>query len=262
VTVEKIISFMRTAMNIQDPEGTSSDTAYISMTDEEIESYLTVALSRDFPNVPSLDVLPNDALYPLTLLARKDLYFTLATIDAPLFDIGADNNNYLKRSQRFSHYMELIQQLDQEYQDYLDDGGAGGNTLTSYNAVLSRRHFTEYAYNNMEPPAPSLKVDSVGIDYADISWLPLVENFYMYRVYISDSTIVDPYVIGNHIMGGAKLVASIKDPHQSLCRVEGLLPNTTYHVAVSSIARNTLTGYSESTFTTLSEPDVDTGGED
>lgn len=67
-----------------------------------------------------MEYLPEDAVYPIVLLAKKELYYTLAVKEAPLYDIGADNNNYLKRSQRFDHYMKLIAQVDSEYDDWIE----------------------------------------------------------------------------------------------------------------------------------------------
>lgn len=255
MTVDQIVQYMRLAMRIQDPSGSSQDSAYLSMTDEEILLYLNVAMTRDFPEVPSLDTLPPENVYPLTLLARKDLYYTLATIDAPLFDIGADNNNYLKRSQRFDHYMKLIAQADKEYQDYLENGGAGGNTVSSYNVLLPSRYNTRYNYERGSIPAPVLYIQSVGEDYVEISWSVKMSRFYMYRVYVSESEIIDPYVIGSsscHVMSDAKLIATIKDIHQNKCRIEGLSPGTEYHIAVVAVEMSSLMGYREMTFTTNS----------
>ena len=242
---------MRLSLNIQDPDGIGQDSAYLSMTDEDIELYLTVSLTRDFPDVPSLEYLPNESIYPLTLLARKDLFYTLAVKDAPLYDIGADNNNYLKRSQRFDHYMKLIVQADKEYQDYLENGGAGGNTVSTFNVLLTGRYNTRYNYENGVTPAPVLYIKEVGSDSAEIEWKVSVSRFFRYKVYVSESEIVDLYAIGDHIKDSATLVEAIRDVHQNRCRLENLSPGKEYHVAIEVIDMSGLKGYAESTFTTL-----------
>lgn len=273
MNVEQIVSYMRLCVRIQDPDGAEIDSKYLSMTDEDILLYLNVALTRDFPTVPSLDTLPNADIYPLTLLARKDLYYTLATIEAPLYDLGADNNNYLKRSQRFDHYMKLIVQVDKEYQDYIENGGAGGNTLNAYNVILPNRYNTRYNRENGAIPCPILYLQNVGIDFVEVSWQVKMSRFYMYRVYVSESQIIDLYVVGNHVISDSTLVTTIRDIHQTGCRIEGLLPNTEYHVAVAAVEMSSLTGYNEVVFTTLSdepeeppekpeEPPTDNEGED
>lgn len=251
MTVEQIISYMRLSVRIQNPEGAENDSKYLSMSDDDILLYLNVALTRDFPTVPSLDTLPNADIYPLTLLAKKDLYYTLATIEAPLYDLGADNNNYLKRSQRFDHYMKLIVQTDKEYQDYLENGGAGGNTLSAYNVILPSRYNTRYNRENGATPCPILYVQEVGKDFVEVSWQVKMSRFYMYRVYISENQIVDMYVVGNHVLSDSSLVTTIRDIHQTKCRIEGLIPDTEYHVAVAAVEMSSLTGYSESVFKTL-----------
>lgn len=245
MTTEQLVKYLRLNIRIQDPDGSTQDKVYLSMTDEEILLYLQVAMSRDFSNVPSLDLLPTENIYPLTLLARKDLYFTLATAEAPLFDIGADNNNYLKRSQRFEHYMKLIAQADKEYQDYLDNGGAGSNTLSSYDVLLPNRYYTLYNYEKGVTPAPSLFAEKVSETSVDLMWRVKMSKFYMYRVYVSESPIVDLHLLGNHILSDSTLVTTIRDVHQTRCTVEGLEAGKTYHVAVAAVEKSLLTGYSE-----------------
>ena len=112
MTVPQIIQFLRLNVNVQNPDGSEGvDSAYLSMTDEDILLYLNVVLTRDFADIPSLEYLPAQNVYPLVLLAKKELYYALAVASANEYDLGADNNNYLKRSQRFEHYMKLIEQV-------------------------------------------------------------------------------------------------------------------------------------------------------
>lgn len=121
MTVEQMIQFLRLSVYVQDKDKVVTvDEQYLCMTDEDLLLYLNLALSRNFSDVPSLEYLPEDAVYPIILLAKKELYYTLAVKEAPLYDIGADNNNYLKRSQRFDHYMKLIAQVDSEYDDWIE----------------------------------------------------------------------------------------------------------------------------------------------
>lgn len=251
MTIPEIIKFLRVSMQVADPEGTEGDKSFLSLTDEELELYLKVSLSRNFPEVPLLELVPNEGIYPLVLLTRKDLYFTLATSTAPLYDIGADNNNYLKRSQRFKHYMELIGQVDKEYQDYLDNGGAGGFALNTYYAILPNRYNTRYNYEKGKIPKPVIILNEVEQTFVELSWKVQTSRFYRYRVYISTEPIVDLYnVEGKHISETANLVATIMDVHQTYCRIEDLEIGTKYFVAVEVIEKSTLTGYAETSFIT------------
>lgn len=256
MTVDQIIKYLRLNVQIQDPEDATQDPAYLSMADEDILLYLNVVLTRNFPKVLSLDTLPMEDVYPLILLSKKELYFALATKEAPQYDIGADNNNYLKRSQRFSNYMKMVAQCDAEYTDYLENGGAGANTLTSFDVLISDRYNTVRNYEKGVIPAPSLYIQGVTDTTAELSWTVKLSRFFAYKVYTSLNPIIDLYQTSKRaqIASDATLVVTIKDVHQSLCRLTGLLPSTSYHVAVAAIEMSSLTGYAEQIFTT-------TGGE-
>lgn len=259
MTVDQMVSYLRTNVSIQDPEGTVQDSAYLSMTDEDIILYMNVVLTRNYPGIPSLDYLPAEYIYPVILLSKKELYYALATKEAPLFDIGADNNNYLKRSQRFEHYMKLIAQVDKEYADYLENGGAGANTLTSFDVLLSDRYATKRNYEKGAIPALSLYVGSVTETSVEISWKAKLSRFKEYKVYISESPIVDLFDVSKPISAKAKEVVTIRNVHQTSCRIEGLLPNTDYYVALSATEMSSLTGYKQESFKTLEPVVVNVG---
>ena len=226
------------------------------MKDEDIELYLSVVLTRDFPRVPSLDLLPQEDVYPLVLLAKKELYYTLASKDAPLYDLTADNNNQIKRSQRFKHYMELIAAVDKEYNQYNEDGGAGTrNTLTSYDVLISDRYATRRNYEKGLVPALSLCVAGVTENTIELCWSVQLSRFENYKVYISTEQIYDEFSLGEPLSPQAKLVATILDVHHNKCRIEGLTPNTVYHIMVSATEKSSLVGRNEIIVSTL-------GGED
>lgn len=250
MTVAEITRYLRLNVNIQTSD--VQDTVYLSMTDEDIELYLSVVLTRDFPHVPSLDLIPNEDIYPVVLLAKKELYYTLASADAPLVDLTADNNNQIKRAQRFEHYMKLIAAVDVEYNQYNEDGGAGTrNTLTSYDVLISDRYATKRNYEKGSVPTLSLRVLDVTDTYVEIQWSVRMSRFNDYKVYVSTEQIVDEYRLTNHVSPTAQLVATIYDVHQNKCRIEGLEPNTIYHVMVSATEKSSLTGRAEVIVTTL-----------
>lgn len=261
MTVTEMIKYLRVNVSIQDPTGTTEkDKSYLSMTDEEIVLYMNVVLTRDFPEVPSLDYLPTEDIYPIILLSKKELYYALAVKEAPLFDIGADNNNYLKRSQRFEHYMKLIAQVDKEYSDYLENGGAGGNTLTSFDVLLSDRYATKRNYEKGVIPALTLYIKGVTESSVEIAWKVKIDRFQKYKVYVSTIPIVDLYNVSNPISKSSKMVVEITNVHQSLCRIEGLQHSTQYYVAVSATNMASITGYAQMSFNTLVPVVIKMGG--
>lgn len=240
----ELVRYLRQNVNIQNADVT--DTAYLSMKDEDIELYLSIALTRDFPHVPSLDLIPQEDIYPVVLLAKKELYYTLASADAPLYDLTADNNNQIKRSQRFEHYMKLIEAVDKEYNQYNEDGGAGTrNTLTSYDVLISDRFATRRNYEKGVVPTLSLRVTGVTDTTIELVWSVHLSRFHKYEVYISEEQIYDEYSIHEPVSPKAKLVATIRDIHQNRCRIEGLVPDTVYHIMVSAAEKSSLVGRAE-----------------
>ena len=258
MTVDQMVAYLRMNVSVQDPTGAVQDSAYLSMTDEELALYMEVALTRNYPEIPSLDYLPTEYIYPIILLSKKELYHALAIKEAPLYDIGADNNNYLKRSQRFEHYMKLIAQVDKEYEDYLENGGAGGNTLTSFDVLLSDRYATKRNYQKGVIPALTLYVSGVGETFVEIAWKVKLSRFKDYKVYISKSPIVDLLNVSEPVVKETE-VLTIRNVHQTSCRIEGLEPDTDYYVAVSATEMSSLTGYKQESFKTSAPVVVNVG---
>ena len=251
MTVDQMIAYLRLNVSIQYPTGSEQDSVYLSMTNEDLVLYMNIALTRNFPEIPSLDYLPTEYVYPVILLSKKELYYALATKDAPLFDLGADNNNYLKRSQRFDHYMKLIAQVDKEYKDYLEDGGAGANTLTSFDVLLSDRYATKRNYEKGVIPALALYLGAITETSVEISWVAKLSRFESYKVYISKSPIVDLFNVSGPLSKEAKEVVTLNNVHQTSCRIEGLDPDTDYYVAVSATEKSSLVNYKQVSFKTL-----------
>lgn len=267
MTKQEVIKYLRNSVNIQDPE-VVTDSAYISLSDEDIELYANIVLMRDFPDIPSLDYLTNEMVYPVVLLAKKEMYFALATISAPDYRISADGGGELDRQQRFEHYMALIEQIDKEYDKYTEDGGLGtNNTLTSYDVLLSNRYYTKRNYEKSAVPTLSVFIDSLDTDEVLLRWKTNISRFKEARIYVSSEQIYDSYKISTKgkttvdvgISPSAKLVATVKDPKHTKCRLEGLTPETLYHIAVSVIDISGVFNVTEIEVTTLSETVIDVG---
>lgn len=263
LTVEDMIKTLRNGVNIANPEGVE-DPVYSAMTDEDILLFIKMAVSRDYPEVEDLEDLPNGCEYGIILLAKIELYMKLAVAVADQFDMGADNNNYLKRSQRFSHYMKLADEARQEYENYVEDassGGLGSGGVQTYDTLLASRHYSVRNYNKGVLPKLKLKLGQVANDSVEFSWSVSQSDYFgTYKVYISESPIVDMFRDGSSlekkINEGAKLVKSTRDIRDCYHRIKGLKADTTYYIAVFSQERNGLFGYAEKSITTLS-PIVD-----
>lgn len=231
------------------------DKAYLDLTDEDIILYLRLCASRDY-QVETLGELPVGSEYPLVLLTQVELFKKLAVSTADWIDMGADNNNYLKRSQRFSHYMSLAEEARAQYNDYIATGGTGG--MQTFTTRLKGHHMSDRDYGLTPTPRVYLRIVNVYSDSVEIAWdVSNVSHFGRYKVYIGKGTIIDRFLEGSKVEDKvtdcAVLIKSTDDIRNNTHRISGLEPNTEYHVAVISIEKNTVWGMSEKTFVTPKE---------
>lgn len=259
LTVEELVKILRSSVNVQVPveegsEETINDPAYLTMTDDDITLFIKLGVSRAYPKVTDLAELPSGSEYPITLLAKIELYLKLAVIKADKVDMGVDNNNYIKQDQRFKHYMALVAEAREQYDSWLDNEGQG--EVSSYDVLLSNRHYTQRNFEKQVTPKVSLRIDQVTSDSVDFHWgVTNTSHFGRFKVYISKQPIVDMFKDGatydKKIDGEAKLLVSTQNIRNTYHRVSNLESGTTYYVAVISIERNQVFGYSEMSFTTL-----------
>lgn len=256
LTVQEIVEILRSSVNVQYEESGVTDSAYLTMTDEDLLLFVKLGCSRAYPEVSSLDDLEDGSEYPIVLLSKIELYTKLAVLKADKVDLTADNNNQLKQSQRFTHYMALVAEAREQYTSWLENEGQG--KVQSYDLLLSNRHHTRRNYELTPTPKVKLDFGTISNDSVEIGWsVSNTSRFGRYKVYLSTSPIVDMYKDGSKIEdkinSEATLVKSTNDIRDNHHRVSGLTPSTTYHVAVVSVERNSVFGYTEKTFTTLEE---------
>lgn len=269
LTVKDLVYLLRQSVNVSipttDDEGNpvvAVDNSYLSMTDEDLIRYIKLGVTRAFPSVTDLSDLPDGCEFALVLLAKIELYLSLAVLRAEKVDMGADNNNYLKQSQKFDHYMKLVDDAKGQYKDWLENEGAeilGLNIVSTYDVLLSSRHYTRRNYEHQAAPIVRVKVDEVTTDSVSFHWtVSQTSHFGRFKVYFSPENIVDPYADGavqadKSVSGDAVLVKSTSNIRDCYHKVSGLKPNTDYHIAVFSIERNQVFGVAEVLFTTLEE---------
>lgn len=255
LTINEFISILRSAVNVQNEKDGVVDSAYLNMTDEDIALFIKLGVSRAYPQVSSLEELPSGSEYPVILLAKIELYLKLATLKADKVDMGADNNNYLKQDQRFKHYMALVEELRKEYDSYLDNEGQG--VVSTYDVLLSNRHYTHRNYEKQPTPIVEFKNLYVTDSELNMSWSVFnVTHFGSYKLYVSESPIVDMYKDGatykDKLVDEPTLVLSTTNIRNNHHKISNLKPNTTYYVAVFAVERNQVFGYAEQSFTTQS----------
>ena len=254
LTISDLIKLLRDSVNIQSDEEEKKDGYFLQMSDKDLELYIKWGVTRAFPEINDLAFLSQGSEYPIILLAKIELYTKLAVLRADKVDLGADNNNYIKQDQRFTHYMKLIDSAKKEYEDWLNNEGLG--FVNSYDVLLSSRHYTIRNYEKQKTPEVRIKIDLITKDSIEFRWLLNKSSFFgRYNIYISELPIVDIYKTGgsykNKINEGAVLIKEIVNIRDTFLRLENLKNNTKYYLAVFEIERNSVFGYSEISFTTL-----------
>lgn len=265
LTVNDMIALVRSSVNVQVPttdEGGNTsliyDQCYLEMTDDDIKLFIKLGVTRAFPDVEDLSELPDGSEFAIVLLTKIELYMKLAVIEAPKVDLGADNNNYIKRDQRFSHYMKLVASAREQYDDWLEKEAVGANTVSSYDVLLSNRHYTHRNYEKQVTPKVRIIIDEVFSDSVNFHWkMSNTSHFGRFKVYFGDSPVLDKFADGanylSKITDSAKLIKSTGNIRDTYHTVTGLEPEHTYYIAVFSIERNQVFGVQEISFTTLEE---------
>ena len=240
----QIISYLKMICKLEDPDDFTADPLYLAMSDEDIETYILVAMAKQ--GLTDIDTIPTDDVYPTLLLARKDLYYSLAIESAPLTPISSSDGK-LNKDVRFDHYMKLVKQVDDEYNSYLEMG----QVVKVGEIILASRYHSARNYELATAPVCVLTADSVYSDKVELSWsYSNINRFYNSIIYYSSSQIIDEY--SNTIpMDGAVTAHTTYDIHENKFRIEGLTPNTTYKIALLVQEANGLKGYHEISVTTL-----------
>lgn len=291
LSTQDIIKLLRQSVNVQIPvqkvdeegnpvfddkgepvyDGTVTDPNYLTITDDDLTLYIKLGVTRFLPDVQDLSDLPDGSEFAVTLLAKIELYLALAVMKSEKVDMGVDNNTYLKQSQKFDHYMKLVDDANKRYKDWLENEGAeigGVGVVNTYNVLLSNRHYSNRNYELQPTPKVKVKVNNATTDSVEFSWgVTNISHFGRFKVYFSRDIIFDRFADGEgyeaHISPSAQCLVSTTDIRKTAHRVTGLSPDTDYHIAVVEIERNRVFGYSEVLFTTLKEleeePDVNSG---
>lgn len=249
-TTADMIAFLRKTMNLPDPDIGLADDDRLSMTDEEMLLSINIVLTKDFADYTCLEEVPTHAIYPIKLLAQKELCLALAVRYAEDYDMVADSNNQIKEGQKFTHYLALAEHYDKLYNKYVTDGGAEGHVLNSYDVLLSGHHyFTPRNYDKGVPPIISVKVKGIYSDSIEVTWeIKGLKRLLNYKVFVSKDPIMDIYkgIIANR----ARLITTIGDIHRKYAKITGLVPDMEYHVLVIATEQNGLRGMSEVLVTT------------
>lgn len=251
---QRHVDYFRNSVKLQAPE-VEQDPAY-TYTDDTLWDILNVVVPFYNAEYPDVTAVPKEHMYVIMLLARKELYHRLAAATAPLYPLEAEGAK-LERNVRFDHYLDLIKQLEQEYQNIFDNlNDTGGLTLEdllrgvqSYDILSTTKHSSRRNYILQAAIVPVLAVDRAGTDFVELSWGKyLTGSFSHYAVYVTKEPLIDPYA--DHISFPTNPALRVDDPHRVMGRVRSLEPATDYYATLAVFDRNGRHGYVEQVFRT------------
>jgi hypothetical protein len=244
------IQYLRDSVRLQDPT-VETDPAYI-FTDEQLWSILsTVTPTHNMTH--TIDSLPTSEFNFVVTLAKKELYFRLATSTAPFYPLSAEGAS-LQKNIRFDHYMSLVKQVSDDYTKSIQmwkDSQFG--EIQTYDSITQGRYFTRRAYNLANTPSVQLTLSGITATSINLDWTKYeVQNglFAHYTIFVEKSPLIDEYAEQRRRTNASPLIF-FQDIHRLKYRVEGLTPDTDYFISVISEDRNGLYGYEEKAVRTL-----------
>lgn len=252
-----LVAFLRESCLIDDPE-LAVDSNYLILTDEQLQAILLFANSRVSQGKYTLDSVPEANIYPIMLLSKKEVYHRLASKYAPDYTIQGEAGT-LNISDRYTHFMELAKQMEEEYENYLTDMESNrdiSNTdsysdLAKGEVFISSRYHSSRNYRFSTEPKIGVKIDSVYKDKVEVSWkIKSINRFDCYKIYFSEEEPIIDIYNNNQISSNAKLIKHELNIHNNRTRLSGLKPNTTYYLAIVVLEQNGLLGFDEAVFTT------------
>ena len=179
-------------------QGNNTDPVVKALTVEEVEKVVRVTMGT-----LKLDggVVPNDYMPLFMCLAKKEMYWKLATASAPLNAVEVDGIKVEKET-RFEHYFELIKQIEAEYQSILKDpnrlpeDGSFGGRVTSLDTIIDKPYCRSAYLQTYKLPKISANVDKIDTEfiYISVSLGKLVKEDYLKTTIMScNSQIIDEY---------------------------------------------------------------------
>jgi len=197
--------------------------------------------------------IPKELTYPLNLLVRRDLYYSLAVKESPLFSLRGEAGS-LNRQERFEHYYKLITLINEEYQSYKDSMEKYGVTLNDANfntaytngdLFVTKNYFTARNIHYSNAPECALTVDYIDHDAKTVDLtLNLIRANKFLKLALYEGTY-DKYA--DKINGF--LILETMNVHDRHKRISVLAGTTNLLLVIEE--KNGLKGYSAKTVTVI-----------
>ena len=259
---QKRIEYFRRSVRLDDAT-TINDPAY-QFTDEDLWGILEV--SAPIHVGATIDETPDKDFYFVLLLAKKEIYYRLATTTAPFYPLSAEGAS-LEKNVRFDHYLKLVQTVMAEYADLYDRAYGGGSVeeditgtggvLTTYQAKLYGKSYLQ-RYNNLSDDIPiTLEASNITQDSVNLDWTrfeaTMGVDFLKYEIFVYEDLIYDEYSPTSHKIT-VKPLFIITDIRKTKIRVTDLEPNKEYYILAKVSSLLNISGISQIKIKTLPVP--------
>lgn len=220
--------------------GDTNDSVLNALTSDQLEDILrlkSAQLDISYPNVP------REYEQVLICLAKKEVYWKMAIVSAPLYPLDLDGLKVSKNI-RFDHYMTLVQEATKEYTTIMNDP----NRITvKYGDLLVDKYYNKRKqYINYDLPTVYLNVDNIGENTIDLSFSYgnlIVSDFVRANIYIGDKPLYDKYE--DIIIKEAKKVATITDVRKQYIRIHEVDTLKPIYLLLEVQLKNGLVAYTE-----------------
>ena len=193
--------------------------------------------------------LPYNMESYILLLARKEVYFRLATLTAPEFNMETEFSKLLK-GDRWQHYYKLLELTLKEISRVEDESDF--NTIVPGEVVISGRDGSYRNYRLAEEFSGNVVISGVTYSSVNLTWDKFFSReFGGYKIYISKQPLYDEFgevEIDSSVIENSLIIT---DVHKTKVRISGLTANTLYYLVFIYQHSNGYKDLISTTFTTL-----------
>lgn len=261
------INYFRRSVRL-DSAATQNDSAYV-FSDDDLWGILEVSAPIHLGK--TIEETPDNEFYYVLLLAKREIYYRLATTTAPFYPLSAEGAK-LDKNVRFDHYIKLVETVTKEYerlydQKYGDDNNFGdetgtGGVVTTYQSIVRGHHYNKRYAMLAELEPLELTVSGITETTANLDWnrfnSSYGSDFLNYEVFVHDDLILDEYSPNpTDKLAVENPLYMIGDIRKTKIRITDLEKGKSYYVLVRANSRAGITAYAQIQFSTISEEKKD-----
>ena len=197
----------------------------------------------------TISTLPASYEGYILLLAKKEVYFRLATLTAPEFNMETEFSKLLQ-GDRWQHYYKLLELTVKEIARIEEESSF--NTIIPGEVIISGRDGTQRNYRLAENFAGEVNLSGITQTSVNVDWTKFVDrDFAGYKLFISTTAMYDPYAENDLDTSLAFYSVNITDPHRDKLRIASLTSDTLYYLCFVYQHSNGLRDIISTSFTTL-----------